>query len=228
MNRKIVLYSQPTCMDCRAAKQYFQQRGIDYVERDVTADPAAMSELQNVIGRFATPTIVIGDEVLLGFAASRGRIEALLGEQGEDEVPSRAAEHDPVMARILRESQTIAVVGLSPQVDRASHMVARYLQENGYRIIPVNPMADVVLGEKSYPDLAAVPESIDVVDVFRRAEYVPEIVEAAIAKGAGAVWLQEGIYHEEALARAREAGLLTVAGRCMQVEHMRLVQEGAL
>ncbi len=124
--------------------------------------------------------------------------------------------------RILKESETIAVVGLSPHPTRASHSVARYLQAQGYRIIPVNPTVEEVLGEKSYPDLASVPEEVDVVDIFRRPEHVPAIVEAAIAKGARAVWMQEGIVHEEAAARAREAGLMVVMDRCMYKEHRRL------
>ena len=127
-----------------------------------------------------------------------------------------------VIEEILKESRTIAVVGLSPNPTSARHNVARYLQTQGYRIIPVNPMVEEVLGEKSYPDLASVPEAVDVVDIFRRSEHVPVIVEAAIAKGAQAVWMQEGIVHEEAAARAREAGLMVVMDRCMFKEHRRL------
>ena len=130
-----------------------------------------------------------------------------------------------VVEEILKESRTIAVVGLSPNPTRASHNVARYLQTQGYRIIPVNPMVEEVLGEKSYPDLASVPEAVDVVDVFRRPEHVPAIVEAAIAKGTKAVWMQEGVVHEEAAARAREAGLMVVMDRCMFKEHRRLTSE---
>ena len=124
--------------------------------------------------------------------------------------------------KILKESKTIAVVGLSPDPARASHGVARYLQAQGYRIIPVNPFVEEVLGEKSYPDLASIPEEVDVVDIFRRSKHVPAIVEAAIAKGARAVWMQEGIVHQEAAARAREAGLMVVMDRCMLKEHLRL------
>ncbi|NIO72257.1 MAG: CoA-binding protein [Anaerolineae bacterium] len=122
---------------------------------------------------------------------------------------------------ILEESKTVAVVGLSPREERDSHRVAKYLQSQGYRIIPVNPNADEVLGERSYPDLASVPEPIDVVDVFRRSEAVPEIVEEAIKVGARTVWMQMGVIHEEAAARAREAGLQVVMDRCMMVEHRR-------
>jgi predicted CoA-binding protein len=113
---------------------------------------------------------------------------------------------------ILEESKTIAVVGLSPRQERDSHRVAKYLQSQGYRIIPVNPNADEILGERCYPDLASVPEPIDIVDVFRRSEAVPEIVEEAIKVGARTVW---------AAARAREAGLQVVMDRCMMVEHRR-------
>ncbi len=124
--------------------------------------------------------------------------------------------------RILREARTIAVVGLSPRPDRPSFGVAEYLQQQGYRIIPVNPTVDQVLGEKSYPDLKSVPEKIDVVDIFRRAEDVPPVVEEAIQVGARAIWMQEGIINEAAAARARLAGLDVVMDRCMMKEHQRL------
>lgn len=123
---------------------------------------------------------------------------------------------------ILRSARTIAVVGLSNKRYRPSYGVAGYLQQAGYRIIPVNPEETEVLGEKSYPDLASVPEHIDVVDIFRRPEFVPEIVEQAIRVGAGAIWMQEGVIHEEAAARARAAGLPVVMDRCMLKEHRRL------
>ena len=124
--------------------------------------------------------------------------------------------------KILKESKTIAVVGLSPNPTRPSHSVARYLQAQGYRIIPVNPIVEEVLGGKSYPDLASVPEAVDVVEIFRRPKHVPAIVEAAIANGARAVWMQEGIVHHEAAATAREAGLMVVMDHCMFKEHRRL------
>lgn len=130
--------------------------------------------------------------------------------------------------KILKESRTIAVVGLSPDPARPSHGVAHYLQAQGYRIIPVNPFVEEVLGEKSYPDLASVPEAVDVVDVFRHPRHVPTIVEAAIIKGARAVWMQEGVVHQEAAARAREAGLMVVMDRCMFKEHRRLVLKGEI
>ena len=122
---------------------------------------------------------------------------------------------------ILEEGKIVAVVGLSPRPERDSHRVAKYLQGQGYRIIPVNPNAEEVLGERSYPNLASVPEPIDIVDVFRRSEAVPGIVEEAIKVGARTVWMQQGVIHEEAAARAREAGLQVVMDRCMMVEHRR-------
>jgi len=132
------------------------------------------------------------------------------------------------MEKILKESRTIAVVGLSPRPERPSHSVARYLQAQGYRIIPVNPTVEEVLGERSYPDLASIPEIVDVVDIFRRSEHVPPIVEAAIAVGARTVWMQEGVIHEKAAQQARAAGLLVVMDRCMLIEHGRLKAAGKL
>ena len=107
-------------------------------------------------------------------------------------------------------SRTIAVVGLSPNPERDSYGVARYLQEQGYRIIPVNPMVEEVLGEKSYPDLKSVPEPIDMVDIFRRSEYVPSVVEEAIQVGAKYIWMQDGVINEDAAREALAAGLLVV------------------
>jgi predicted CoA-binding protein len=125
---------------------------------------------------------------------------------------------------LLRSTRTIAVVGLSDNPGRASHHVAAYLQDHGYRIIPVNPTVTEVLGEKAYPRLEDVPEPIDLVDVFRRPEHVPGIVDAAIKVGAKAVWLQLGIVHEEAAAKARAAGLRVVQDRCTLIEHGRLIR----
>ncbi|HEY7389688.1 MAG TPA: CoA-binding protein [Bryobacteraceae bacterium] len=125
---------------------------------------------------------------------------------------------------ILQSARTIAVVGLSGKRYRPSYGVAEYLQRSGYRIIPVNPEETEVLGEKCYPDLDSVPGPVDVVDIFRRSEFVPEIVEAAIRKGAKAVWMQEGVIHEEAASRAREAGLAVVMDRCILKDHRRFAQ----
>ena len=122
---------------------------------------------------------------------------------------------------ILTESRTIAVVGLSPDPTRDSHRVARYLKETGYRIVPVNPTVHEVLGEKSYPDLKAVPEPVDMVDIFRRSEDVPPVVEQAIQIGARYVWMQDGIVNEEAAAKARAAGIAVVMNNCVMREHRR-------
>lgn len=124
---------------------------------------------------------------------------------------------------ILKGSKTVAVVGLSPKPDRPSYDVARYLQARGYRIIPVNPQATEILGERSYPSLSAVPAPVDVVDIFRRSEDVPPIVEEAVRAKAGVVWMQEGIINEQAADAARRAGLDVVMDRCMQKEHKRLI-----
>jgi predicted CoA-binding protein len=126
---------------------------------------------------------------------------------------------------ILNSSRVVAVVGLSSKPDRPSYKVASYLKEQGYKIIPVNPTEKEILGELCYPDLASIPESVDAVDIFRRSEEVPPIVEEAIKIGAKAVWMQEGVVNEEAAARAREAGLLVVMGKCMFKEHQRLKKQ---
>ena len=110
----------------------------------------------------------------------------------------------------LSRSRTIAVVGLSPNPQRDSHRVAKYLKEQGYRIIPVNPMAEEVLGEKSYPDLKSVPWSIDMVDIFRRSEHVLPVVEEAVQVGAKYIWMQDGVINEEAAEMALAAGLQVV------------------
>lgn len=123
------------------------------------------------------------------------------------------------LQHILTTSRTIAVVGLSPNPDRPSHSIAAYLQGQGYRIIPVNPNAAEVLGERSYPTLRTVPERVDVVQIFRKPEDVPPIVEEAIAIGAKAVWMQPDIIHDEAAARARAAGLRVVMDRCLRATH---------
>ena len=127
---------------------------------------------------------------------------------------------------LLKTSRTIAVVGLSNKRFRPSHGVAEYMQRNGYRIIPVNPFVQAVLGEKCYPDLDSIPDRVDIVDIFRRAEFVPEIVEAAIRIGARAVWMQEGVVHEDAAKLARSTGLTVVMDRCILKEHRRMVFAG--
>ena len=110
----------------------------------------------------------------------------------------------------LTNSKTIAVVGLSPDPERPSHYVSKYLQGQGYRIIPVNPLLQEVLGEKCYPDLSSIPEPVDMVDIFRRSEHVGPIVETAIAIGAKYVWMQDGVVNEAAASSAMKAGLSVV------------------
>ena len=120
---------------------------------------------------------------------------------------------------ILAAYKTIAVVGLSSRKFRASYGVSAYMQRAGYRIIPVNPQEQDVLGEKCYPDLTSIPVPVEIVDIFRRSEFVPEIVDQAIAIGAKAIWMQEGVVHEEAAAKARAAGLEVVMDRCILKDH---------
>lgn len=124
---------------------------------------------------------------------------------------------------LLRGSRTIAVVGLSSKKYRPSYGVSEYMQRAGYRIIPVNPRETEVLGEKAYPNLEAVPEKVDIVDIFRRSEFVSEIVDAAIRIGARAVWMQEGVVHEAAAEKARAAGLTVIMDRCILKDHRRMV-----
>ncbi|HXF82692.1 MAG TPA: CoA-binding protein [bacterium] len=124
---------------------------------------------------------------------------------------------------ILSTARTIAVVGLSNKPDRPSFEVAAYLQAAGYRIIPVNPMIDEALGERAYARLRDIPERVDVVQIFRRPEDVPAVVDEAIEIGAGAVWMQPGAEHEGAAEKARRAGLRAVVGACMMVTHRRLL-----
>jgi hypothetical protein len=128
------------------------------------------------------------------------------------------------IAELLKRAKTIAVVGLSDDPSRISYGVSRYMQSVGYRIIPVNPSIRESLGEKAYGSLAEVPEKIDLVNVFRRSEYVPEVVDEAIRAGAPAIWLQEGVIHEAAAEKARRAGVFVVMDRCILKEHRRLAR----
>ena len=132
---------------------------------------------------------------------------------------------DQMMKDILLSAKTIASVGLSSNQQKESYWIVSYLIDQGYRVIPVNPTADEILGEKSYPDLESVPEPIDVVQVFRKPEDVPPVVDSAIKAGAKVVWMQEGIVHEAAAQKAREAGLQVVMDACMRVTHRRLIGE---
>ncbi|MEK6304522.1 MAG: CoA-binding protein [Acidobacteriota bacterium] len=126
------------------------------------------------------------------------------------------------IARMLADSKVIAVVGLSSDPSRPSHSVSRYMQSNGYRIIPINPNETSVLGEKAYARLEDVPEKVDLVDIFRRSEEAGGHVDEAIRLGARGVWLQEGVVDEDAARRALEAGLDVAMDRCILKEHLKL------
>lgn len=130
---------------------------------------------------------------------------------------------DREIRHILETAKTVAIVGLSDKPDRDSYKVAEYLQKHGYRIIPVNPTVDFVLGEKSYASVTDIPASVDVVDVFRKPEAVGPVVDEAIAAGAGAVWMQLGVRNDDAAQKAEAAGLQVVQDRCMKIEHGRLL-----
>ena len=141
---------------------------------------------------------------------------------GADDFASSGAD---VILDIFKKYKTIAVVGLSSNTMRPSFGVSEYMQEAGYRIIPVNPNEREVLGEKSYPRLEDVPEKIEIVDIFRRTEEVAAVVESAIRIGAKVVWMQMGIESEEAAEKARSAGLVTIEDACILVEHRRRAKE---
>lgn len=132
---------------------------------------------------------------------------------------------DKTIRDILLKAKRIAVVGLSPKNDRPSYRVAEYLMANGYEIIPVNPNCTEIFGKKCYRSLTDVPGDVDVVDIFRKPEEVPPVVDDAITIRAGVVWMQEGIINEAAARKAREAGLDVVMDKCMLKEHMRLLNE---
>ena len=130
--------------------------------------------------------------------------------------------NDSNTIREILKLKNIAVVGMSPKQKRPSHYVAMYLKENGYTIYPVNPGHDKIAGMDCYPDLESIPDSIDVVDIFRRSEFIPLIVDSAISIGAKAVWMQDTVIHEEAGKKAEEAGLLVVMNDCMLRQHRKL------
>lgn len=136
---------------------------------------------------------------------------------------------DPYMRRILRENRTFAIVGASPRVDRPSFLVMHYMQEAGYRMLPVNPAraGETILGERVYGSLTEIPESFDVVDIFRSSDAVPAIVEEAIAlapeKGISTVWMQLGVFDIAAAEKAKHAGFDVVMNRCPKIEHQRLM-----
>ncbi len=144
------------------------------------------------------------------------------GGSGENSAAGKngGGADDPI-TEILKSSRTIAVVGLSSRKFRPSYGVSQYMQAAGYRIIPVNPGETQVLGEKAYARLEDIPEKVDIVDIFRRPEHVPEVVESAIKIGARAIWMQEGVIHDEAAERARRAGLIAIQDSCILKEHAK-------
>jgi predicted CoA-binding protein len=132
---------------------------------------------------------------------------------------------EETVLKALKGTRVIAVVGLSDKPDRPSYQVARYLQENGYRIIPVNPMISEVLGQKSYPDLTSIPERVDMVDVFRKSEDVPPIAEQAVNTAPKYFWMQEGIENEEAKESLESKNITVIMDRCIKKEHARYIEK---
>ncbi|MBP1696810.1 MAG: CoA-binding domain protein [Deltaproteobacteria bacterium] len=144
--------------------------------------------------------------------------------KGESEERTMTEED---IKQVLSNFKIVAVVGISPKEDRASYIVASYLKSKGYRIIPVRPDGEEILGEKVYHSLAEIPKEIgvEVVDIFRKSEDVPPIVEEAIQRRAKVVWMQEGVFHKEAGAKAEKAGLKVVMDRCMKKDHQKLINQ---
>ncbi|HEY5731846.1 MAG TPA: CoA-binding protein [Anaerolineales bacterium] len=132
------------------------------------------------------------------------------------------SEFEQAVRELLETTNTIASVGLSSNPEKDSHWVVKYLKEKGYKIIPVNPTASEIMGEKAYPSLSDIPDKVDVVQIFRKSEDVPPVVEEAIKIGARAVWMQEGIVNEEAGQAAQDAGLFLVMDTCMRAAHQWL------
>ncbi|ATX81075.1 hypothetical protein Ga0123462_0197 [Mariprofundus ferrinatatus] len=131
---------------------------------------------------------------------------------------------DSTIARLLRDAKTVAVYGCSPKEHRTSHQIAAFLIKAGYRVYPVHPKADSILGQKAYPDLASIPEHVDIVNVFRRAEFTPPVAKEAVAMGAGCLWLQQGIINAESWKIATDAGVECVMDRCIAVMHRLLLR----
>jgi predicted CoA-binding protein len=146
-------------------------------------------------------------------------------ERGKNELSASHAIHDDHLSDILTSTKSIAVVGISDRENAPSHSVAAYLQRQGYRIYPVNPNLDQILGEKVYTDLLTLNDPVDVVLIFRRSEFVPKIVQQAIEIGVKAVWMQEGIINLDAAKVAKDAGLMVVMDTCMRQTHQRLMNE---
>ena len=130
---------------------------------------------------------------------------------------------DTELKELLKNAKRIAIVGLSPKADRPSHNVGKYLKDQGYEIIPVNPVYPEVLGEKSYPDLKSIPGKVDIVDVFRKPEAVMPVADEAIDIGAGSIWFQQGVINEQAAEKAGAGGLTVVMDLCIYREHLRLL-----
>ena len=145
----------------------------------------------------------------------------------ECKLESSLAE-DRELSNIWRHSKTIAVVGISPKVERPSHRVAKYLIEKGFKVIGVNPNCEEVLGAKCYPNLKSIPEHVDMVDIFRKIDAIPGVVDEAIAIGADTVWMQLGLEHEESARKARQAGLKVVMNKCTKIEHSRLTVDATV
>ncbi len=139
------------------------------------------------------------------------------------EIPEYNPPSEEIKA-ILERYKTVAVVGLSPKPQRDSHKVAKYLQENHYWIVPVNPGQKEILGEKCYPNLKTIPFPIDVVDIFRKPEAIPPVVDDAIHIGAKVIWMQLGLAHNQAADNARKAGLKVVMNKCMKIEHINMLK----
>jgi len=133
-------------------------------------------------------------------------------------LPTSEAHH---ITKLLESAKTIAVVGLTDTPTRPSYSVSQYMHSQGYRIIPVNPNISMWMGEKAYASLLDVPEKIDIVNVFRRPDAVPEVVDQAIQIKAPMIWMQEGVFHEQAVEKARQAGIFVVADRCILKEHIK-------
>jgi predicted CoA-binding protein len=143
-------------------------------------------------------------------------------KSGDAPLSNSSTTGDEKLRQILESTKTIAVVGISDKTEQVNHSVPKYLQSQGYKIIPINPSVEEVLGEKAYPDLLSVKEPIDAVEIFRRSEAVPEIVDQAIEIGAKVIWMQEGVINEFAADSARAAGLDVVMDTCMRATHKRL------
>ena len=139
------------------------------------------------------------------------------------EIPEYNPPSEEIKA-ILEKYKTVAIVGLSPKPERDSYKVAKYLKENHYRIVPVIPGQKEILREKSYPNLKAIPFPIDVVDIFRKPEAIPPVVDDAIEIGAKVVWMQLGLAHNQAADKARKAGLGVVMSKCIKIEHMNMLK----